>query len=60
MIKGSMVALVTPMKSTGEIDWDALARLVEWHIESGTAAIVAVGTSGESATLEVPEHCAAI
>jgi 4-hydroxy-tetrahydrodipicolinate synthase len=60
MIKGSMVALVTPMKSTGVIDWEALSRLVEWHVESGTAAIVAVGTSGESATLEVPEHCAVI
>lgn len=60
MIKGSMVALVTPMKSTGVIDWDALSLLVEWHVECGTAAIVAVGTSGESATLEVPEHCAVI
>ena len=48
------------MKSTGVIDWDALSLLVEWHVECGTAAIVAVGASGESATLEVPEHCAVI
>ncbi len=60
MITGSLVALVTPMTDSGEIDWSALDRLVEWHVESGTGAIVAVGTSGESATLEVPEHCAAI
>jgi 4-hydroxy-tetrahydrodipicolinate synthase len=60
MIKGSMVALVTPMESSGAIDWQALAQLVEWHVESGTAAIVAVGTSGESATVGVPEHCAVI
>lgn len=43
-----------------EVDWDALKKLVEWHIEQGTDAIVAVGTSGESATLDVREHLAAI
>lgn len=57
MISGSIVALVTPMHADGSIDWPALEALVEWHVESGTAAIVAVGTSGESATLNVSEHC---
>lgn len=60
MIAGSMVALVTPMHPGGEIDWPALDRLVSWHIEQGTHAIVAVGTTGESATLDVDEHCAVI
>jgi dihydrodipicolinate synthase/N-acetylneuraminate lyase len=54
MISGSIVALVTPMHSGSlEVDWDALKGLVEWHIEQGTNAIVAVGTTGESATLGV-------
>lgn len=57
MIRGSIVALVTPMLESGDIDWQRLRELVEWHIEEGTAAIVAVGTSGESATLSVEEHC---
>lgn len=56
MIRGSIVALVTPMKSGGDVDWDALARLVDWHAESGTDAIVAVGTTGESATIDFEEH----
>ncbi len=56
MISGSMVALVTPMLETGDIDWGRLQDLVEWHIAQGTSAIVAVGTSGESATLSVAEH----
>lgn len=56
MITGSIVALVTPMDSTGEIDFAALKALVEFHIEAGTAAIVAVGTTGESATLNVDDH----
>jgi 4-hydroxy-tetrahydrodipicolinate synthase len=60
MISGSIVALVTPMKADGAVDYAALARLVEWHISSGTNAIVAVGTTGESATLDVDEHCAVI
>ena len=51
MFKGSMVALVTPMLDDGSVDHDALAELVEFHVEAGTEAIVAVGTSGESATL---------
>ncbi|HEX4937861.1 MAG TPA: 4-hydroxy-tetrahydrodipicolinate synthase [Candidatus Kapabacteria bacterium] len=57
MITGSIVALVTPMHADDSIDWDALARLIDWHIEQGTSAIVAVGTTGESATLDVDEHC---
>lgn len=57
MITGSIVALVTPMVPDSlDVDWDALERLVEWHIEQGTHALVAVGTTGESATLSVDEH----
>jgi 4-hydroxy-tetrahydrodipicolinate synthase len=55
-----MVALVTPMNSDGELDWDALEQLVEFHIDGGTDAIVAMGTTGESATLNEKEHCAVI
>ena len=55
-LKGSFVALVTPMKSNGEIDHPALKQLVEWHIESGTHGLVSVGTTGESATLNFNEH----
>ena len=57
MIAGSIVALVTPMHVNGDIDWQRLSDLVEWHIECGTSAIVPVGTTGESATLGVSEHC---
>ena len=60
MITGSMVALVTPMKADDAIDWQALDNLVEWHLQEGTDAIVAVGTTGESATLTVQEHCQVI
>lgn len=60
MITGSIVALVTPMFDDGSIDYDSLAKLVDWHVEQGTAAIVAVGTTGESATLRVDEHCEVI
>jgi 4-hydroxy-tetrahydrodipicolinate synthase len=60
MITGSLVALVTPMHRNGAVDWDALQRLVEWHVAEGTNAIVAVGTTGESATLNVDEHLAVI
>ncbi len=56
MITGSIVALVTPMMESGEIDWQALDKLVDWHVDSGTSSIVAVGTTGESATLSVKEH----
>ncbi|GLS26361.1 4-hydroxy-tetrahydrodipicolinate synthase [Marinibactrum halimedae] len=60
MIKGSAVALVTPMTESNDIDWAALDALVEWHIESGTHALVAVGTTGESATLDMKEHAVVI
>lgn len=56
MFQGSMVALVTPMHTDGSIDEPALAELVEFHIDSKTDAIVAVGTTGESSTLTIPEH----
>jgi 4-hydroxy-tetrahydrodipicolinate synthase len=57
MFRGSMVALVTPMADDGAIDEAALEALVEFHIQNGTDAIVAVGTTGESATLDEEEHC---
>ncbi|NIR59460.1 MAG: 4-hydroxy-tetrahydrodipicolinate synthase [Gammaproteobacteria bacterium] len=57
MFHGSMVALVTPMRDDGAIDEPSLERLVEFHIENGTDAIVAVGTTGESPTLDQQEHC---
>ena len=53
---GSMVALVTPMHADGTVDWDSLGDLVDWHIAEGTDGIVAVGTTGESATLGFREH----
>jgi 4-hydroxy-tetrahydrodipicolinate synthase len=56
MIRGSIVALVTPMTPSGDIDWDALASLVEWHVECRTDAIVSVGTTGESPTIDFAEH----
>lgn len=60
MITGSIVALVTPMLEDGAVDWEGLDRLLDLHLEAGTAAIGAVGTTGESATLSVPEHCEVI
>lgn len=60
MIQGSMVALVTPMHADNSLDWASLHKLVDWHLEQGTHAIVAVGTTGESATLTVEEHLAVI
>jgi 4-hydroxy-tetrahydrodipicolinate synthase len=57
MITGSIVALVTPMNIDGEIDWPKLGELIDWHISEGTSAIVPVGTTGESATVSVTEHC---
>ena len=57
MITGSIVALVTPMRAQSlDIDWPSLKELVEWHVQQGTNGIVAVGTTGESATLNVSEH----
>jgi 4-hydroxy-tetrahydrodipicolinate synthase len=56
MIKGSLVAIVSPMHEDGSLDLDALRRLVEWHISEGTNAIVVVGTTGESPTVDPREH----
>ncbi len=56
MFRGSMVAVVTPMTADGALDFEALARLVEFHIKNGTDAIIAVGTTGESATVDFEEH----
>jgi len=55
-LQGSIVALVTPMDVDGTIDWQALKDLIEWQINSGSAGLVIVGTTGESATLDVSEH----
>jgi 4-hydroxy-tetrahydrodipicolinate synthase len=60
MIQGSMVALVTPMNADNSLDWASLHKLVDWHLEQGTHAIVAMGTTGESPTLNVDEHLAVI
>jgi len=56
MYQGSMVALVTPMRDDESVDFTALERLIDFHIENGTQAIISVGTTGESATLEFSEH----
>ncbi|WP_101675153.1 4-hydroxy-tetrahydrodipicolinate synthase [Alloalcanivorax mobilis] len=56
MIRGSIVAIVTPMRDDGSVDWEHLRKLVNWHVEQGTHGIVAVGTTGESATLGFEEH----
>ena len=60
MFRGSMVAVVTPMQADGALDFAALAQLVEFHIENGTDALIAVGTTGESATLDFEEHIAVV
>ncbi len=60
MFHGSMVALATPMEDSGAIDYPALNDLIEFHIDQGSDAIVAVGTTGESATLDFEEHCQVI
>ena len=57
MIKGSLVAIVSPMRDDGSLDFDAYRRLIEWHIAEGTSGIVAVGTTGESPTVDHDEHC---
>ncbi len=56
-ITGSIVALVTPMRDDGSVDYDALRRLIDWHVEEGTQCIGVVGTTGESPTVTVDEHC---
>ncbi|MEJ2308836.1 MAG: 4-hydroxy-tetrahydrodipicolinate synthase [Gammaproteobacteria bacterium] len=60
MISGSIVAIVTPMHVDGSVDGESLYKLLDWHVESGTDAIVTVGTTGESATLTHDEHCEVI
>lgn len=60
MLTGSLVALVTPMHEDGQVDYESLRRLIDWHVESETDGIVAVGTTGESATLRVDEHIAVL
>lgn len=57
MFKGSLVAIVTPMHEDGSLDLDSYRRLIDWHVDEGTSAIVAVGTTGESPTVDVDEHC---
>jgi len=59
-IVGSIVALVTPMFEDGRIDYDGLRRLIDWHIAEGTDCIGVVGTTGESPTVSVEEHCEVI
>ncbi len=56
MIKGSIVAIVSPMHEDGSLDFDAYRRLIDWHVAEGTNAIVAVGTTGESPTVDQREH----
>jgi len=60
MLKGSLVAIVTPMQDGGALDLPAFRRLIDRHVASGTAAIVVVGTTGESPTVSVEEHCLVI
>ncbi len=60
MLTGSLVAIVTPMHDDGSVDFEQFKQLIDWHIEQGTDGIVAVGTTGESATLGVDEHLAVV
>lgn len=60
MLQGCLVAIATPMSADGALDFDALVRLIDWHIAEGTAGIVIVGTTGESPTVNVDEHHALI
>lgn len=60
MIRGSLVAIITPMTADGGIDWDSFQNLIEFHIANGTNGIVAVGTTGESATLAPETHIACV
>ena len=56
VLQGSLVALVTPLLKNGDVDYESLSNLLDWHIENATDGIVSVGTTGESATLNVKEH----
>ena len=58
MFRGSIVALVTPMLGNGDIDYETLEALIDFHVREGTSALVIAGTTGESATLSPDEHCA--
>ena len=60
MIRGSLVALVTPMTPDGAVDYAGLQKLVDWHVAQGSDGIVSVGTTGESATIDEDEHCEVI
>ena len=60
MIQGSIPAIVTPMNVDGSLDLPALRRLLDWHIAEGSDAVVVVGTTGESPTVDQEEHCALI
>ena len=60
MIQGSIPAIVTPMQADGSLDLPALRRLLDWHIAEGTDAVVVVGTTGESPTVDYDEHCTLI
>ena len=60
MLTGSLVALITPMHEDGSVNFQQLETLIDWHIANGTDSIVAVGTTGESATLSVAEHTTVI
>ena len=55
MLTGSLVAIITPMREDGSVHYKQFQRLIDWHVANGTDAIVAVGTTGESTTLSVPE-----
>lgn len=57
MLTGSLVAIATPMHADGGLDLDRFRRLIDWHIQNGTNGIVAVGTTGESPTVDFDEHC---
>ena len=56
-IRGSIVALITPMLADGAVDYPALRKLIDWHIAQGTDCVCVVGTTGESPTVTVQEHC---
>jgi 4-hydroxy-tetrahydrodipicolinate synthase len=60
MITGSLVAITTPMFDDGSLDFDSYRKLIDWHIEKGTNGIVAVGTTGESPTVDVDEICGGV
>jgi 4-hydroxy-tetrahydrodipicolinate synthase len=59
-ITGSIVAIVTPMREDGAVDWETFGRLIDWHVAEGTACVGVVGTTGESPTVSVEEHVEAI